>query len=358
MRILSVIGARPQFVKAAPLSAALRQRHNEFLVHTGQHYDYNMSDIFFDELDLPKPDVNLGTGSGTHAQQTASIMTALEGCVREYAPDMVLVYGDTNSTVAAALVATALGVPLAHVEAGLRSYNRTMPEEINRVLTDRASDLLFCPSEIAVANLAKEGIRSGVILTGDVMVDAVLRSLKKAQTHSTIHTTLGVQPPYALMTIHRPANADNPQALTHIVTACEQLDMPVIFPVHPRTHAMLAKLDIALPRHLHIIEPLGYLDLLSLLQHAAVAITDSGGLQKEAYILKTPTVTIRPETEWVETVASGWNTLVEPDARAIAAAVQRMLTAVPPTHPDYYGDGTAAQHIVQALESFLEKLHA
>jgi UDP-GlcNAc3NAcA epimerase len=358
MRILSVIGARPQFVKAAPLSAALRQRHEEFLVHTGQHYDYNMSDIFFEELDLPKPDINLGAGSGTHALQTASIMSPLEDCVRDYAPDVVLVYGDTNSTVAAALVATALGVPLAHVEAGLRSYNRAMPEEINRVLTDRASDLLFCPSEIAVANLAKEGIHSGVILTGDVMVDAVLRSLKKAQMHSSIHTTLEIKPPYALMTIHRPANADSRAALTSIVNACAQLDMPVIFPVHPRTRAMLATLDAPLPQQLRMIEPLGYLDMLSLLQDAAVAITDSGGLQKEAYILKTPAVTIRPETEWVETVASGWNTLVEPDERAIAAAVQRMLKVVPPTHPDYYGDGTAAPRIVQALGSFVEKIHA
>jgi UDP-GlcNAc3NAcA epimerase len=355
MRILSVIGARPQFIKAGPVSAALRREHEEILVHTGQHYDYNMSDIFFTELDLPKPDVNLEVGSGSHAVQTAGIMMSLEKCVEEYKPDAVLVYGDTNSTIAAALVAAKMHIPIAHVEAGLRSYNRTMPEEINRVLTDQVSDLLFCPSQVSVDNLAKEGIREGVIVVGDVMVDAVMQNVQKARERSEIHRTLGLdrEQPYAVLTIHRPANTDNPESLAKIVSSFEALDMPVIFPIHPRTRKALGALDVNLPQTLRLIEPLGYLDMLCLVEAAAVAITDSGGLQKEAYILKTPAVTIRPETEWVETVESGWNTLVDPEPQMILAAVRAAISTKLTQHPDYYGDGHAAEHIVRALETYL-----
>ncbi|GIK30319.1 MAG: UDP-N-acetylglucosamine 2-epimerase (non-hydrolyzing) [Chloroflexi bacterium] len=358
MRILTVIGARPQFVKAAPVSAALRTAHEEYLVHTGQHYDYNMSDIFFEELGLPAPDLNLGAGSGTHATQTASMIAPLERAVIAQNPDMILVYGDTNSTVAAALVAHALDVPLAHVEAGLRSYNRTMPEEINRIVTDRVSDLLFCPSQVAVENLAKEGIREGVVLTGDVMVDAVLRAVETAKQTSMIHVTLGINAPYALLTIHRPANTDDPDALAAILSGCGGLDLPVIFPVHPRTRVAMDRAGIALPENVRLINPLGYIDMLCLLEAAEVALTDSGGLQKEAYILKTPAVTIRTETEWVETVASGWNRLVAPDAQAIVSAVAEAAHNQPETHPDYYGDGNAAERIVAALEAFVEEHHA
>lgn len=352
MRILTVIGARPQFVKAAPVSAMLRVAHEEYLVHTGQHYDYNMSDIFFEELGLPEPDLNLGAGSGTHAVQTASMIPPLERAVIAQNPDMILVYGDTNSTIAAALVAHALKVPLAHVEAGLRSYNRAMPEEINRIVTDRVADLLFCPSQVAVENLAKEGICAGVVLTGDVMVDAVLRAVETARQTSTIHVTLGVSAPYAVLTIHRPANTDDPAALAGIIAGCGRLDLSVIFPAHPRTRAAMDRAGITLPENVRLIDPLGYIDMLCLLEAADVALTDSGGLQKEAYILRTPAVTIRTETEWIETVASGWNRLVAPDAQAIAAAVAKALQNRPDEHPDYYGDGNAAQRIVAALEAF------
>lgn len=351
LRVLSVVGARPQFIKAAPMSAALREQHSEFLVHTGQHYDDEMSEVFFRQLGIPQPDVNLEVGSGTHAEQTAAIMVGIERLLLDWRPDWVLVYGDTNSTLAGALAAAKLNIPLAHVEAGLRSYNRTMPEEVNRVLTDHLSCLLFCPTEVARANLAREGITEGVVITGDIMIDAVLRYAPIARAKSDVHDRLGLAPaqPYALATIHRPANADSPDALGGIWAALTGLGMPVVFPVHPRTRKLLHQLDLPTPPHLHLIPPANYLDMLALLDAAAVVITDSGGLQKEAYALRTPCVTVRPETEWVETVESGWNMLAEPSAASILAAVARMTASVPTEHPDFYGTGDAAALIVAAL---------
>lgn len=355
MRILSVIGARPQFIKAAPVSAALRQQHEEFLVHTGQHYDPNMSDIFFKELGIPEPDINLEVGSGSHAAQTARMMRLLDTCIADYQPDAVLVYGDTNSTAAAALCTIHTDIPLAHVEAGLRSYNRTMPEEINRVITDHASDLLFCPTQTAVGNLKKEGIVSGVLLTGDVMVDAVRQNIIRARESSAILDDLRLRAgePHAVLTIHRPVNTDNPRNLAEILTSFEALDMPVIFPIHPRTRKAVDSLNLKLPEQLRLIAPLGYLNMLRLVESAAVVITDSGGLQKEAYILKVPTITVRTETEWVETVESGWNTLVQPDRQIIFDTIQRVTARLPDEHPDFYGDGQAALHIVNALDTWI-----
>jgi UDP-N-acetylglucosamine 2-epimerase len=312
-----------------------------------------MSEVFFKQLGIPEPDVNLGVGSGTHAEQTAAMMPPLERLMRDNAPDWVLIYGDTNSTLAAALTAAKLNLPVAHVEAGLRSYNRTMPEEINRVLSDHVSALLLCPTAVARDNLALEGLTDGVIVTGDIMVDAVQRYVAAAREKSDIHRQSGLDrsSAYALVTIHRPANADSPEALAAIMAALNTLDMPVIFPVHPRTHKLLGQLAIPVRDSVHLVDPVSYIDMLALLDAAAVAITDSGGLQKEAYVLHTPCVTVRPQTEWVETVTSGWNTLVQPEQKAIQDAVARMTGAPPAQHPDFYGDGRAALRIVEALEN-------
>lgn len=349
MRIFTVIGARPQFIKAAPLSAALRQRHQEFLVHTGQHYDDQMSRVFFEELSIPAPDVHLNAGSGTHAEHLAAMIVPLERLMTEQQPDWVLVYGDTNSTLAGALAAAKLNLPVAHVEAGLRSFNRTMPEEINRVLTDHLAARLFCPTQVAVDNLAREGITQGVLITGDIMVDAVLRYVETARQRSTLRQQLALGDAYALVTIHRPANADDPVALRAILDGLNRLEMPVVFPVHPRTRRLLSSLDLAPAAQVHLIEPVGYLDMLALLDGAAVALTDSGGLQKEAYVLRTPCVTIRTETEWVETVESGWNMLCAPEAAAVIRAARHMMTHTPDAHPDFYGDGRAAARMLAAL---------
>ncbi len=351
MQIFSVVGARPQFIKAAPLSAALRERHSEFLVHTGQHYDDAMSEVFFRQLRIPPPDANLGVGSGGHAEQTASMLVQLEKLMLQRQPDWVLVYGDTNSTLAAALAAAKLHLPVAHVEAGLRSYNRAMPEEINRVLTDHISQLLLCPTQAAVDNLAQEGITRGVVLSGDIMVDSVRLYSATAREESRIHAQLGLNPTaYIAATIHRPANTDQAAALTEIVAALDNAPLPVIFPVHPRARKMLAQFGLTPAKNLRLIDPLGYLDMLALVDGAAVLVTDSGGLQKEAYIQQTPCVTIRRETEWVETVASGWNRLVEAQQDAILSAIEMARGQHPTTHPPFYGDGQTAARIVAALE--------
>lgn len=349
MRVFTIVGARPQFIKAAPMSFELRKKHTEFLVHTGQHYDDNMSEVFFRELGIPAPDANLGVGGGSHAEQTARMMPLLESLMQQVAPDWVLVYGDTNSTLAGALVAAKLNLRVAHVEAGLRSYNRAMPEEINRVLTDHVSQLLFCPTPVAVANLSKEGITNGVVMTGDIMMDAVLRNLHRARTESSVHQRLNLLENYAVATIHRPVNTDNLVHLGEIVAALNNLNLPVVFPVHPRTRAALHQFPIS--ANVHLVEPLSALDMLAVLDRAQVAITDSGGLQKEAYIVETPCVTVRTETEWVETVESGWNRLANTTRDSILGAVAQALAATPSEHPAYYGDGTAAQHMVAALES-------
>jgi UDP-GlcNAc3NAcA epimerase len=354
MKILTVVGARPQFIKAAPVSRALRATgHEEWLVHTGQHYDHNMSQVFFDELQIPQPNDNLAIGSGSHGQQTGQMLIALEAVMQAQRPDWVLVYGDTNSTLAGAIAAVKLQIPVAHVEAGLRSFNRSMPEEHNRVLTDHCADLLFCPTQNAVDLLAKEGITQPVHLVGDTMFDAVLQFSQLAQQRSTILEQLQLaRNHYYLATVHRPYNTDEPSNLTNILQAFAALDKPVIFPVHPRTRQKIAALTAEHPNilgsNLRLIEPVGYLDMLTLLQHTALLLTDSGGMQKEAYFFARPCVTLRPETEWVETVEAGWNVLTGADKEQIIAAVQEHRW--PQGQPAaVFGNGRASEQIAAIL---------
>jgi len=351
VKIASIVGARPQFIKAFPVSRALKEAgHVEIIVHTGQHYDAQMSDVFFDEMGIARPDHFLEIGSGSHAEQTGRMMVAVERTLQDERPDYALVYGDTNTTLAAALAACKLGVRLAHVEAGLRSFNRTMPEEHNRVLTDHCSDLLFCPTQTAVDNLATEGIRSGVYLVGDVMYDAVLHFATRAKEQSRILSTLGVRPrEYMLATVHRAYNTDDPAVLQRLLRALDTIGAPVVFPLHPRTRARLAAHDNGeSPRNVRLVDPVGYLDMLSLEQHAKVILTDSGGVQKEAFFFEVPCVTLRPETEWIETVSSGWNVLAGSDPDAIVSAA-REAARPSAAAPHVFGDGRAADRIAALL---------
>jgi UDP-GlcNAc3NAcA epimerase len=350
VKVLSVVGARPQFVKAAPVSRALRQVAHEVLVHTGQHYDREMSAIFFEELRIPEPEYNLGVGSGTHGWQTGQMLIRLEEVLLAERPDWVLVYGDTNSTVAGALAAVKLHIPLAHVEAGLRSYNRRMPEEHNRVLTDHAADLLFCPTQTAVANLASEGIARGVFRVGDVMLDAVLYNASLAEQRSAVLDRLALSPGgYALATVHRPRNTDDPERLSALLDAFEDIaaTMPVVFPAHPRTGKAMASAGYGAGAGLRLIEPVGYLDMLVLEKNARLILTDSGGVQKEAYFFAVPCLTLREETEWVETVESGWNRLVGAERAAIVGATLASWPTGKP--PSVFGDGHAAERIAGLL---------
>ncbi len=348
MKVVSVVGARPQFIKAAAVSRVLRREHKEVLLHTGQHYDDLMSDVFFRELGLPQPDVNLGVGSASHGRQTGEMLIGIERVLLEERPDRVLVYGDTNSTLAGALAAAKLEIPLAHVEAGLRSFNRTMPEEINRVIADRLSDLLFCPTRTAVENLAREGITAGVHLVGDVMYDILLQSLPLAERRSNILERLGLASgTYLLATIHRAGNTDVRENLSAIVAGLNAANEPVVFPLHPRTRRALARWGISPAENVLLIEPVGYLDMLILEKNARLILTDSGGVQKEAYWLGIPCLTLREETEWVETVEAGWNVLV-------GTSVERMVEAVRTFHPQgkrpaLFGDGRAGEKIVRIL---------
>lgn len=330
MKLVSVIGARPQFIKCAPVSHELRRLAREVVVHTGQHYDDSMSGVFFRELGLPEPDYDLGVGSASHGAQTGEMLKKIEEVLVKEAPDMVLVYGDTNSTLAGALSAAKLHVPIAHVEAGLRSFNRRMPEEINRVLTDHLSDWLFCPTETAVENLSREGITKGVHLVGDVMYDALHDSVEKAKASSTVLDRLGVESGrYVLVTVHRAENTDHPVRLKGIMTAFASLadsGRTIVFPVHPRTRKQLSHLSINYPERFCLTEPLPYLDMVLLEANAQLIATDSGGIQKEAYWLGVPCITLREETEWVETVESGWNRLVGTLPDHIVSAVQQAPT--------------------------------
>ena len=351
MNVLSVIGARPQFIKAFAVSRALRGSHNEILVHTGQHYDEQLSDVFFEELGIPEPDHNLGVGSESHATQTARMMTELEQLVDEHAPDVLLCYGDTNSTLAAAIVASKVDVELAHVEAGLRSFNREMPEEINRVLTDHTSDLLFAPSERAVDNLEAEGITDGVHNVGDVMYDSVLWARETAVDRSTIHNELDiVDEAYLLATVHRPRNTDDRARLETILTSLAADPREVVFPAHPRTIDRLERYGLreTAETELTLVDPVGYVDFLALQAGAAIIVTDSGGVQKEAFFLDVPCVTLREETEWPETVEAGGNVLVGADAEMIGTALSDPPQSSSGMEP--YGDGTAAEQIVGVLD--------
>ena len=349
MKVLTVAGARPQFVKAAAFSRELRKRHSEVLVHTGQHYDPELSDVFFRELDLPPPDHHLGVGSAPHGRQTGEMLTRLEPVMEQEAPDWVVVFGDANSTLAGALAAAKLRLPLAHVEAGLRSFDRSMPEETNRIVADHVADLLFCPTQTAMDHLAREGLSERARLTGDIMYDSLLQHLERAEKQSSVLQRLGLERGgYALATIHRAANTDDPAAFEHIIVALSLLEGPVVFPMHPRARLALSRSDLETPPHVRVIDPAGYLDMLSLERHARAVLTDSGGVQKEAYLLAVPCVTLRQETEWPETLAGGWNVLAGTDPDRIVAAAARPRPAGEPAK--VFGDGQSAQRMIELLE--------
>jgi len=354
MKIVSIVGARPQFIKCAPVSRELRKEHEEILVHTGQHYDHGMSAVFFEELAIPEPDYNLGIGSGTHGRQTGAMLGAIEDVLEKEEPEIVLVYGDTNSTLAGALAAAKMHVPVAHVEAGLRSFDRRMPEEVNRVLTDHASDIRFCPTATAVRNLAAEGVTEGVFLVGDVMVDAMNHNRAIAEERSRILEDAGVRPgEYLVVTVHRPSNTDSRENMAAIIGALGEAGVPVVFPVHPRTRKFLLGYDLlaAMPENIRITEPLGYLDMLRLMAHAKKILTDSGGVQKEAYMLGVPCITLRENTEWVETVEDGWNVLVGADTNRIVAETEKAGDARR-RHSARFGDGHAAERIAAIIREY------
>lgn len=354
MKVLTVVGARPQFVKAAPVSRALRRAHTEILVHTGQHYDEAMSAAFFRDLEIPEPDVNLEVGSGSHGAMTAEMLRRLEPVVLEHEPDGVLVYGDTNSTLAAAVVTSKVAYPdarrpwLAHVEAGLRSFNPRMPEERNRIVADHLSELLLAPTPTAMQHLAREGLGDRAELVGDVMVDAHTWAAARADDH--LPPAAREHERYVLLTMHRAENVDHPERLRRILAGLA-LDLPVIFPVHPRTRASLERGAHGLPANVVPISPVGYLQMVALEARAQAIATDSGGVQKEAYLSGVPCITLRAETEWVETVAAGWNRLVDDDPAALRAALDDddFMSRDKP-RPPLYGDGHAAARIVAALE--------
>jgi UDP-GlcNAc3NAcA epimerase len=352
MKIVSIVGTRPQFIKCAPLSRELRKEHEEILVHTGQHYDHEMSDIFFEELNIPKPEYNLGIRSYNQGEQTGEMIIEIEKVLLKEKPGMVLVYGDTNSTLAGAMAASKLFIMLVHVEAGLRSFDRRMPEEINRVLTDHVSDILLCPTQKAVENLAKEGIIGGVHLVGDVMLDALEYNRKVAEEKSHIIDELGLEKgKYLVITVHRPSNTDSRVNLSNIVKALGQSAKIVVFPVHPRSEKYLREYGIwdNMPANVRLIPPLGYLDMLRLMGNAEMILTDSGGIQKEAYMLKVPCITLRENTEWVETLEEGWNVLVGADREKIIRAMKEFK----PHHrlKDIFGNGYTSVKIREIINN-------
>ncbi len=352
MKILTVIGNRPQFIKAAAVSPRLRAGVNsELLVHTGQHFDDELSTVFFAELGLPAPELELGVALGSNTSQTARMLSALEPVLRDAAPDAVLVYGDTNSTLAGALAGAQAGVPVAHVEAGMRSFDRSMPEELNRVLVDHAASLLLCSSSVAASNLEREGVGGVVEVVGDVMVDVALAASPRARSGVDLVTARGLEPGgYVLATAHRAGNVDDPERLRLLVDLLSSMPLPVLFTIHPRTRRrldeadLLAQLEGAGP--VITAPPLGYLETAALLAHARAVLTDSGGLQKEAYLAGVPCITLRSTTEWTETVEHGWNVLVDLDLDAAVSALSR---PAPVDHPPLYGDGHAGERVVDAL---------
>jgi UDP-GlcNAc3NAcA epimerase len=354
LKVLTVVGNRPQFVKAAAVSSLLRRAHEEILIHTGQHFDDELSGVFFSELDLPAPDRDLGIAGGSNTSQTARMLAALEPLLHEIAPALVLVYGDTNSTLAGALAGAQAGVPVAHVEAGMRSFDRSMPEELNRVLADNLSTLLLCSSALAAENLRREHAAGAIELVGDVMVDVALRFQPQARERVDLVRARGLQPGhYALVTAHRAGNVDDRARLEALVELLLALPIAVLLALHPRTRMRLGDAGL-LERlrsgeHLTITPPLGYLEFTALLCNARAVLTDSGGLQKEAYLAGVPCITLRPNTEWTETVEHGWNVLVDLDRAAALEALEAFERAPRREHPPLYGDGHAGERVVAAL---------
>lgn len=353
MRIATIVGARPQFIKAALVSKALRKKHEEILIHTGQHYGPEMSDIFFEELGLPMPDYDLGIGSGPPGRQVGAMLMKLAKILLNEKPDLVLVYGDTHSTLAGALGAAQTNIPLAHVEAGLRSGHPTMQEEKNRVVTDHLSKLLFCPTKTAIKNLRNEGISQGIHLVGDVMVDSLMYFLPMAEKRSTILKKLGLsQKSYFLATLHRAENADNPAQLQGLFTALSTLRQVVVLPLHPRTEKQMKRNKISVGKNILLTKPIGYLDMLVLENQSQLILTDSGGVQKEAYLLRVPCVTLREETEWLETERLGWNIVAGLQPKSIHRACERLLSRRLSRHPSVFGNGEAGDKIAKILHRF------
>ncbi|MCK4398728.1 MAG: UDP-N-acetylglucosamine 2-epimerase (non-hydrolyzing) [Methanophagales archaeon] len=349
MKIASVVGARPNFIKCAPLSREIRKVHNEIIIHTGQHYDYEMNKVFFDELKIPEPDYHLGVGSGNHGEQTGEMLKRTEKVLMNEEPDFVFAFGDTNSTLAGALAASKLHIKVGHIEAGLRSYDKSMPEEINRVLTDHCSDILFCPTETSVENLKREGVTNGVYLTGDVMVDALKGNIGIAEKKATILNELDLKPKgYCLATVHRAENTDDFNKLKSIVDAFCAIEN-LVFPCHPRTEKYLKDYGLwdRLIEKVRVIKPVGYLDMLVLEKNAKKILTDSGGVQKEAYIFKVPCITLRDTTEWIETVEDGWNVLVGANKEKIV----KMSNEFEPKgkQRNVFGEGNASEKIAEII---------
>jgi UDP-N-acetylglucosamine 2-epimerase len=344
MKIIQIVGARPQFVKLAPLSRVIRSAGiEEIIIHSGQHYDLQMNEVFFRDMEIPAPDYNLSVGSGSQGVQTGEILALVEPILVKQKPDLVLVYGDTNTTLAGALAAVKLGIRTAHVEACLRSFNRTMPEEINRIVTDHISDMLLAPTQKAMENAANEGLKDKCRLVGDIMVDSLAFGIAKARKESNVLNELKLNciDPYFLLTLHRPYNVDNPKKLEHILRSLDTLDTRIVFPVHPRTRKMLQSLSERQFKNIHFVAPQAYLDFLMLMDNCSMMLSDSGGIQKEAYILKKRCVTLRPETEWIETVQSGWNMLLPPEDSSFPSAISGFQK--PDTHPDIFGQNVASR---------------
>ncbi len=352
MKVVTIVGARPQFIKAGIVSKKLRKSHNEVLVHTGQHYDYNMSNAIFADLEMSAPDYNLEIGSGSHGMQTGRMLEKIETVLLAENPDITLVYGDTNSTLAGALAASKLHIPVLHIEAGLRSFNMKMPEEQNRVLTDHITSLFSCPTEAAVENLRREGITRSVFNTGDVMYDAALYAKDIASEKSLILSTLGLnKKEYALVTIHRAENTDNVQSLKEILEGVSRLDGEIILPLHPRTKKIINKYEIKLDPRIRIIDPVSYVDMIQLESNSRLIITDSGGVQKEAFFFRKPCITLRNETEWVETLENDWNQIVGTSCDKLIAAVEKINKENYESKPQgsYYGNGNAVDKILNII---------
>jgi UDP-GlcNAc3NAcA epimerase len=364
VRLVTIVGVRPEFIKAVGLSAAIAERTvtaagspvAETIVHTGQHYDDLMSDVFFRQLDLPAPDHQLGVGSGSHGVQTGALLARIDGLLSELQPDLVVVYGDTNTTLAGALAAAKLHIPVAHIEAGLRSFNMAMPEEINRRLTDHISTLLFAPSQLAVENLASEGVKDGVSMTGDIQYDVVRRCKLTGPDAAAVLDRYGLEAGgYAVATVHRAENTDDPVRLGGIFEGLGRVaagGVPVLVPLHPRTQGLVTGLD--LHPGVKIVEPVGFLEMIALAEHAELGLTDSGGLQKELYWVATPCVTLRTETEWRETVDAGWNLVAGTSPDGIAAAAAAMRKPLPAQVP-LYGDGHAADRMIDLMVDWHER---